>query len=186
MISSLSENTVNKIVSSLSDAISSIKTELANLEETYKKLLAEAKASLEETLKETQEQYNYWLVVRGDLPAPEKKTRTRRTKKTEETAEIPIATEETENAEPQIVATASVPEEEMIVDTIFEENNTSDEKKEPVIEETATVTKEDIINDWSEQTDSTFTESDNNLTDEKEVVVDAVDDEWPSFPEEWK
>mgnify|MGYP006988825947 CR=1 FL=1 len=204
MLNTINADTVNNVISSLASAIASLKTEMANIDEKYKKLLEEAKTSLAEALAETENQYHYWLVVRGDLPAPEKKTR-RRSKKTETPAETPVVESAavepvvTDIMEPETFETEAAPEEEeKIVDTLFDENNTVEDEEEPAIEESSTV-EDDMPEDWGEEASTPTVESDSmewpeetEVAEEKaeekeEVTVDAVDDNnWPEFPEEWK
>ena len=107
----MSNNFINDVIRSLESIIGSLNTEIATLEETYRKKLEEAKAALTEQLEETQAQYDYWLGVRGDKPAPEKKTR--RSRKTKSAEEIP--------QEPP----------KQVVDTIFPENNEPEGAAEP-------------------------------------------------------
>lgn len=188
MLNSINEETINNVVSTLASAIASIKTEIDNLETKYMKLLEEAKSSLSEALSEAESQYQYWLAVRGDSPVPGKKTRRSRAKKAAEPAAAPEpAVNESEEIAIEDSAKDDAAEEDgLIVDTIFDVNNT--EEEEPVSEVNSTV-EEDLPEEWDEEaSDSTAGDDDINWSHEKkdEAPVKEMDDaDWPEYPEEW-
>lgn len=177
----LNPETVNSIVSGLASTISSIKTELANIDEKYKKLLAEARSSLEAKLEEVNAQYHYWLVERGDLPEDEKKPRKQRAKKTSEEPVYPITEKPVEEAETVEEEKAEKEEEpEVVVDNLFPENNIEDEQPE---EETSE--EEQPVDEWPVDEAATAEES-TEETEQQEQEPGLGDEEWPEFPEEWK
>lgn len=189
MLNTINVDTINSIVSSLQNAISTLKTESANIEEKYKKMMEEEKSSISEALKEAEEQHHYWLVVRGDLPAEEKKTRKPRAKKAEVSTDA-VVTEDVQD--------------DKVVDTIFPENNDGfPETLLPVEEEpevdSAGFTSEDNVPFVEENSE----ESEEDSSEEEETVIEDIswddnssesiavndDDEnndvWPDTPDEF-
>jgi len=187
MLNTINVDTINSIVSSLQNAISTLKTESANIEEKYKKLMEEEKSSISEALKEAEEQHHYWLVVRGDLPAEEKKTRKPRAKKAEVSTDAVVTEDATDDK---------------VVDTIFPENNEDPQTVFPAEEEpevdSAGFTSEDNVpftEESSEENEETSSDEgetviediswDDNSSESIEVDDDENDDVWPDTPDEF-
>ena len=182
---------VNIIIDALAKAKSSLLTEIANIDEEYRKKLEEAKKALNEQLEEVSNQYGYWLAIRGDVPMPEKKTRKKREKKEEVPAPPKDATE--------------------VVDTIYPENNEPEETQEEPLPEMLQNNLPDVIEEEAPATSGSlfdFPEDPSTVPAEEpvestETVEDFPEDDWGEpkdtvvekepmnlddfeIPEEWK
>lgn len=193
-----SDNKENPIVKSILDNLSSVietlKTEITNIDETYRKKLEEAKKSLNACLEETQKQYDYWAGLSDvNISAAPKK---RRSRKSAVEAAAPAADEVVVDAEQSAPDDDALPfdasKEETVVDkeeapvslpTLFGKN-----KKEPATEEPRDLDAEEDA-DWDEKIES---------GELKKVEPEKSDDDWGDeekkdeedwendFPEEWK
>ena len=165
------ENPIVKgILDNLSSAIDTLKNEIANIEESYKKKLEVAKAHLAACLEETEKQYEYWSNLgEGNMPvAAPKKRRSRKT-----AVETILESEPIEEKEDVVIdEEAAVAEEKLVDDLPFAE-------EEAVIDTEAVAESEEVkvdaADDWEENT-------------EAEAQEDKSDDNdgWGDFPAEWK
>ncbi len=129
---------VKGILSTLTSAAETLKTEIANIDEVFKKKLEEAKASLVACLAETEKQIEYWNGVNGiETTAVPKKRRSRKT-----AVETILGQQNEEKTE------ETVDETEVVVD------------KEAVTEEPAT---ENVTDEGPEFDGAGFTGADNDL-----------------------
>ena len=169
---------VKSILENLSSAMETLKNEIANIEEVYKKKLEEAKSHLEACLEETTKQYEYWSNLgEGNMPAAPKKRKYTRKTAVETILEKPV--EENEDvvvdAEEATVPTDDLPfveEEEKVVDT---------ETVEEVTEQELDSAKE-FEEQKSESGDADWgTATESEAQEEKEE-----DSDWGDFPADWK
>lgn len=184
----MSDNIINEVIKSLESAVSTLTTEIANIEETYRKKLEEAKAALNEQLEETKAQLNYWFIVRGDLPPQEKKTRTRRAKKSVTDDVPPVDGSQKEVPEDKEVPQDTMPESEAapvaeenmekVIDTLFPENN-EEESQEPNEEVSAEAEQAEGSSQIEQDMNEVWPENDG--FEEKDADKGMSDE----FPEEW-
>lgn len=170
-MTTINSKTVNNLINSLEEALESVQTEIENLEETYRKMLEEAKSSLDAQKEEMETQLAYWKVVRDNDGVVKK--RKRRTRVLEETP-----------------ATAEQPEDEKVVDeeAVSEEPvNDALPFDDPETPEATEAVPEDMPAETAETPQETEdAESGEGWSDEKSDVPEGEgDDEWANFNKEW-
>jgi len=175
---------VDNMVSCLSTAIDHLNTEIANLDETYRKMCEEAKEGLQKQLEETKRQQEYWLSVRGGEPEL-KKTRKPRAKKAEVVEEAaPVVEEEEQVVDPyenetEIVQEETIPEEAA---PEFDGAGFTEEDNVPEFVNTATENASaDLDNLWGE---TPVTEESAPVPEFVEPVIQDVNTEF-DMPIEW-
>jgi len=196
---------IKNIIDGLATVISKLKTQLANIDEEYRKKCEEAKKELASQLEEASKQYGYWynVLVPGILPQPAKKTRKPRTKKedvelpedekvvdTEEEVTGAVQEEVKDEEAPEfdgagfIEADNTPPTEDFTesssdsADSLFGNGSVEELPEEPK-DEASDLPDLDAEEDaeWEEKIES---------GEIKEVKPENNDPEWPEFPEEWK
>jgi hypothetical protein len=156
---------VKNILDNLSSAMDTLKNEIANIDEIYRKKLEEAKASLVACLEETTKQYEYWSGLdAGNMPAAAPKKR-----RTRKTAVETILERDEEEKKEEVVEDLPFVEEEKVVD-----EEVVGEVETPVAESTEFTESTENPDDlpWEESSEEKKEEDDN--------------DGWGDFPAEWK
>lgn len=164
------KETKNKIAASFQEQIKALKEEIKGIDEKYKKLADEEKKELKEMLSYFKEQRD--ALLNG--------------------AKFVVTPAATEPADDSINELPFAEEEEPdIVDSVFPENNVSDEQPEDTTATEVVETEEDNT-DSTEETPGNDELSD-IWPDEQESSAEETssesaseDDGWPEMPEEWK
>ncbi len=173
-MTTINSKTVNNLINSLEEALESVQTEIENLEETYRKMLEEAKSSLDAQKEEMETQLAYWKVVRDNDGVVKK--RKRRTRALEET---PVATEQPEDEK--------VVDEEAVTEEPVNDALPFDDPENPEATEATGTVPEDMPAEIAETPQETEgAESCEGWGDEKsDAPVEDGDDEWANFNKEW-
>ena len=170
-MTTINSKTVNNLINSLEEALESVQTEIENLEETYRKMLEDAKSSLDAQKEEMETQLAYWKVVRDNDGVVKK--RKRRTRVLEET---PVATEQPEDEK--------VVDEEAVAEEPVNDALPFDDPETPEATEAVPEDMPAEIAETPQETESA--ESGGEWSDEKtEASEGDGDDEWANFNKEW-
>lgn len=158
------------ILTAANNAKSIILAEIEKVDAKYAALAEKEKAEFNRQIKSLDSQIE---MCNGFLSSPETTVSVTEPETTESTVT------EQETVEP--VASVST-EEEKIVDTLFEENNTQEEE-ENVFTEPVTTEEVPVVEEVVEAEEKHVVEDAN--AEEIESAIVESNDEWPDFPEEW-
>ena len=164
-----------------------IKEKIASIDEKYRKLAEKEAKELKESLDILGKEQDVWSTVLSSYP--------------EDVVNEVLGNGASSTEEPAPVVETSSTEEEKVVDTLFEENNTaevlSDDIGETVLTESVEE-PEEFESDSTEEESEVETEEEEWPEDETEEPVEKTEQEevseavldtegdWPAMPEEWK
>jgi len=190
MVSKLTKKailSIKKNIEMYGGEMAKLQEKIAVIDEKYRKMAEEAKKDLATEYANLEAEQEIWQSslsrygedVVNEVLSEKNASSTDDDETSTETQEVT----ETKTVEEEVVETATEPiEEEVVVDTIFPENN-----EEPKVESTTSVEANQLNEIWPEEKEEGKKEEvfvpDAPMTEEEAEQKEK--DQWPEFPEEW-